>query len=503
MKYIVTADEMRKCDQNTTEFLKIPAMVLMERAALSVLRHIREHFAHKEPGDVSALIFCGVGNNGGDGLALARLMADAGYSVEVCILGDKTRSSVGWKNQYDILQHYNIKIGTNLPEGEYTILIDALLGVGISRDIGGVFEEAIGWFNSHQGYKLAIDIPSGIHTDTGGILHCAIKADTTITFGFLKRGLILAPGCVHAGRVICEDIGIREKSFLGKKPGMFTYDESLEQLLPERNPLGNKGTFGKVLMIAGSDKMIGAAALCAKACYRTGAGMVKLLTHQDNRSALATLVPEALFGTCEDLKEGLAWADVVVFGPGCGQRQEMRECLWYCLKSNDLPLIIDADGINILSAQEDFLKLLQEQGDKGRTLILTPHMGELSRLTGTEVAALKNAMPGAVKYWATELKCTLVAKDAITFIGNANHPICTSFNCNSGLATAGSGDVLTGIVAGLTAQGMEGFEAASKAVAIHALAGEKACEKWGVHGCMASDLIDALCLNERNGTVEK
>ncbi|MBQ7926592.1 MAG: NAD(P)H-hydrate dehydratase [Lachnospiraceae bacterium] len=492
MKYIVTADEMRKCDQNTTDFLKIPAMVLMERAALSVLKHIRAHFAHKEPRDVTALIFCGVGNNGGDGLALARLMADAGYPVEVCILGDKTRSSVGWKNQYDILQHYNIKIRTNLPEGEYNILIDALLGVGISRAISGAFEQAITWFNSHQGYKLAIDIPSGIHTDTGAVLHCAVKADTTVTFGFLKRGLILAPGCVHAGRVICEDIGIREKSFLGKKPGMFTYDETMAQLLPTRNPLGNKGTFGKVVMIAGSDKMIGAAALCAKACYRSGAGMVKILSHPDNRGPLAMLVPEALFGTHEELKDSLGWADVIVFGPGCGQRKEMCECLWYCLKGSDLPLIIDADGINILSAQKEFLEVLQEQGNGGRTLILTPHMGELSRLTGTEVSALKNAMPGAVKYWASQWNCTLVAKDAITFTGNANHSICTSFKYNSGMATAGSGDVLTGIIAGLTAQGLCGFEAASKGVAIHALAGELAAESRGVHGCMASDIADAV-----------
>ncbi|MBQ7933625.1 MAG: NAD(P)H-hydrate dehydratase [Lachnospiraceae bacterium] len=497
MKYIVTADEMRKCDQNTTEFLKIPAMVLMERAALSVLKHIKERFSHKEPSDVSALIFCGVGNNGGDGLALARLMADAGYLVEVCILGDKTRSSSGWKNQYDILQHYNIKIGSNLPEGEYTILIDALLGVGISRDISGAFEQAIHWFNSHQGYKLAIDIPSGIHTDTGAILHCAVKVDTTVTFGFLKRGLILAPGCVHAGRVICEDIGIREKSFLGKKPGMFTYDETISQLLPQRDPLGNKGTFGKVLMIAGSDKMVGAAALCAKACYRTGAGMVKVLSHPDNRMPLTALVPEVLPGTLEELKDGLAWADVIVFGPGCGQSQEMREYLCYCLKCSDLPLIIDADGINILSAQEDLIELLKQQGEKGRTLILTPHMGELSRLTGTKMAALKNAMPGAAKYWATQLKCTLVAKDAITFTGNEHYSICTSFCCNSGLATAGSGDVLTGIIAGLTAQGLSGFEAASKGVAIHALAGAQACERCGVHGCMASDIVEALCVNEQ------
>ncbi len=494
MKYIVTADEMRKCDQNTTEFLKIPAMVLMERAALSVRKHIQEVFPGWDKSDVHALIFCGVGNNGGDGLALARLMADAGYNVEVCLLGDKTRCSAGWKNQYDILQHYNIKIVSTLPRGEYNILIDAMLGVGLSRDISGTFEQAIQWFNAHQGYKLAIDIPSGIHADTGEVLKHATMVNATITFGFLKRGLVLAPGCVHAGRVICEDIGIREKSFLGKKPGMFTYDEELPALLPARDPLGHKGTFGKVLVIAGSEKMIGAAAFTARACYRTGAGMVKIICPKEICGMLAQLVPEAQFDTRDALESSLEWADVLVLGPGCGQTVEMKELLNLCITRSELPLIIDADGINLLATSEEERKLLEAAAEKGRTVILTPHMGELSRLTGLSIATLKEDIPGYVREYAQSMHCTLVAKDAVTFTCCDKEPICVSFVSNSGMATAGSGDVLAGIIAGLVAQGCSGFEAASKGVAIHSKAGERACAVTGEHGLMASDIIEALCI---------
>lgn len=500
MKYIVTADEMKKCDQNTTEFLKIPAMVLMERAALSVLKHINEQFKDKNPRELRTIILCGVGNNGGDGLALARLMADVGYPVQVCVCGEKIRSSENWKNQYDILQHYNIKMVATLPRGEYNILIDALFGVGLSREITGAYEHAITWFNKQRGYKLAIDIPSGIHADTGEVLQHAIQADTTITFGFVKRGLVLAPGCTHAGKIICEDIGIREKSFLGKKPGMFTYDECITELLPARDPLGNKGSFGKVLIIAGSENMAGAAALSAKACYRTGAGMVKVLTHPVNIPVLQQLVPEALFGVYEDWRNSLKWADVLVFGPGCGMKEEVKACLEGVLAESDLPLIIDADGINILAGSEKLRELMVQSGGNNRDIILTPHMGELSRLTGTSVDVLKKLMPEVAKTYAAEFNCILVAKDAVTFIGCEGEPVYVCFEHNSGMATAGSGDVLTGIIAGLAAQGLGGFEAAAKGVAIHGLAGRRAVELCGIHGCMAGDIIEGLkCVNERVG----
>ncbi len=492
MKYVVTAEEMRYCDQNTTEFLKIPAMVLMERAALSVLKHIEEKFQGRNRKELKTLILCGVGNNGGDGLALARLMADKGYTVEVCICGEKIRSSAGWKNQYDILQHYNIKIGATLPLGEYNILIDALFGVGLSREITGAFEHAIAWFNKQSGYKLSIDMPSGIHSDTGEVLLHAVQADTTITFGFLKRGLVLAPGCMYAGEVICEDIGIREKSFLGKKPGMFTYDEEMQELLPGRDLRGNKGSFGKVLMIVGNENMAGAAALCAKACYRTGAGMVRVLTHPVNIPVIHSVLPEALAGSWEFWRTYVKWADVLVFGPGCGTDSYLADILKGLLEECEQPLVIDADGLNILAANPELMKLLKEQTSGGRDIVLTPHMGELSRMTDTDVDVIKKLMPIFVKHYATELSATLVSKDAITFTCAKGEPICVNYRQNSGLSTAGSGDVLTGIISALLAQGMDAFEAGAKGVAVHSLAGERAAARYGNHACMAGDIIEAL-----------
>lgn len=493
MKYLVTADEMKQYDANTIDTIGIPGMVLMERAALGAFSLIEEKFGSGDRSDVHVLIMAGIGNNGGDGLALARLLTEAGFAVTIYYVGNEQRASEQWKLQKKILESFSVGTCDKIEEAEYTVMVDALFGVGLSRDIEGEYAQAVEWFNQTKAFKLALDVPSGIHSDTGAVLGCAVRADVTLTFGFCKRGHMFSPGNSYAGEVITVPIGITERSFLGRRPEMFFYNETMEELLPKRNKDGNKGTFGKALLIAGSPKMAGAAVLAAKATYRSGAGMVKVITHAENRLLMQSTVPEALFGTAEDLAESMNWADVIAIGPGLGQSKEALQLLEQVIKDSRLPLLIDADGLNLLSEhRETLLAELAEQGRGGRQIILTPHVGELARLLNKPIAELKKDLSSYGKAFAQELHGIVVAKDARTFTCRENGPTCVNIHGNSGMATAGSGDVLTGIIAGLLAQGMDSFEAASIGVHLHAMSGDKVAEEIGEHACMAGDIVNQL-----------
>ncbi|MDE7269687.1 MAG: NAD(P)H-hydrate dehydratase [Acetatifactor sp.] len=511
MRYLVTAEEMRRYDTNTIERIGIPGMVLMERAALAARDMVMEVLDGALSGGgrqtPEVLVLAGVGNNGGDGLALARLLAEKGCSVTVWCVGDKSKASEQWTRQRHIIEYYGVRFCDTPVSEAYAILIDALFGVGLSREVTGEYAEAIRRFNSLKGYKLALDMPSGICGDTGSVLGCAVHADATITFGFGKRGLYLYPGCECAGTVQVADIGITERAFFDEMPKMFCLDAPEEALglLPARQGAGNKATFGKVLFIAGSAGMAGAAVLGARAAYRSGAGMVKVLTDERNRVILQEAVPEALYGSyAEDreLEESFAWADVIVVGPGLGKSERARHCLKAAVEKSVKPLVIDADGLNLLAEEQDLQKLLAEQK---RDVILTPHVGELSRLTALSVAQLKEGLWQHAAALAESLHAVIVAKDARTFVCEAGKPVCMNIHGNSGMATAGSGDVLAGIIAGLWAQmavrdrqmAVQGeraetaFWAACAGVRLHAAAGDAAAAKKGEYGCMAGDIAEA------------
>ena len=230
MKYLATAQEMKQYDKNTIEYLGIPGPVLMERAALAAEVFLKERFdAVKERTKV--LIFAGMGNNGGDGLALARLLAADGYAGAVKGVGDMQRATKQWKSQWQTLQQFPVKTDSNIVVDEYNVIVDALFGVGLSRPVEGYYADAVKEMNMTEGFKLALDVPSGICSDTGRVLGCAFLADATVTFGFCKRGLVLYPGAEYAGEVRTANVGIGSESFLGQEPEMYTYEKGSVQLL--------------------------------------------------------------------------------------------------------------------------------------------------------------------------------------------------------------------------------------------------------------------------------
>lgn len=487
MRYLVTAEEMKEYDSNTIDRIGIPAMVLMERAALAAADYIAGKW---EKG--SALILAGVGNNGGDGLALARLLVEKNWNVEVWCVGSEEKATTQWKAQKNILKSYSVNFSSTPQRAEYTIMVDALFGVGLSREVTGQYAQAIRAFQELKGFKLALDLPSGVGSDTGKIWGTAVRADATVTFGFMKRGLSMFPACEYAGEVVLKDIGITENSFFGRMPEMFTYTEDPAKLMPDRAKDGNKGTFGKVLLVAGSINMAGAAVLAARAAYRVGAGMVKVITTEENRVILQTAVPEALLGTIRELAASMEWADVIVIGPGLGKGDEAVNTLHQVIDYEKKPLVIDADGLNLLAESSELQARLALQGKAGRQIILTPHVGELSRLTNVPVQTLKLDLFKYGTELSKRLNVTVTAKDARTIVCRESGSAYLNLSGNSGMATAGSGDVLAGITGALLTQMDDGFAAAALSVYIHGKAGDIAAAEKGEQGCMAGDIAEAL-----------
>ncbi len=495
MKYIVTPGEMKEYDNNTITKIGIPSMVLMERAAIAIRDAINQNIGKP----TTALIVAGVGNNGADGLALARMLTEQGCTVTVCVFGNEDKATTEWKQQKEILTHYACDIVAGpvavetlacfaRSQAKFDVLADALFGVGLNREVCSPYAEAIAFMNAINGYKVSADIPSGICGSTGKVLGCAFRADLTVTFAFAKRGILLYPGADYAGQCVVADIGISEQSFLEREPGVFYYDEDPANLLPDRNKSGNKGTFGKVLIIAGFEKMIGAAILCAKAALQTGAGMVKVICPEENRAILQGAVPEVLYAGPDSIWGNLEWADVVIVGPGFGKSKQAENLLKQILENGKLPLVLDADAINLVAENQEIKEALKNYtGEK----ILTPHMGEWARLERKTVSELKEAIFDTACQSAGAYGAVMVCKDART-VTAAQNRVCLNISGNNGMATAGSGDVLAGIIGALRAQGSSAFESAAVGVYIHGLAGDGARDIYTEYGVTAGRIVENI-----------
>ena len=547
MEYLLTAAEMASADRTTSEKIGIPSIVLMERAALAVAKAVQEDFP--DASDTEILVIAGKGNNGADALAAGRILLDAGYGVTFYSLDDgrdqKTdlsgestedfrKESVKESSldiQRGILEAYGCRVFFGLPRNEHpNAVIDGIFGTGLSRAVSGKAEEAIRIVNClrERGARIySVDIPSGVSATTGERLGAAVQADVTVTFSFYKRGHFLFPGSDLCGRLIREEIGITKRAFAETGvPEVFTYrKEAPMSLLPKRRADGNKGTFGKILVIAGSRGVSGACTMSAQAALRMGAGMVRVFTHEDNRVILQETIPEAMCSTYfslmkessqnagrertssgddfaeldssveQELLACLSWADAAVIGPGLGRSEGCRQLLAFVLKHADaLPrgLVIDADAIRLLAEGDGLYGELLSAGSR-IPVILTPHPAECAALfhkTVSEVLANRFAW---LPEFAERFHCTIAGKDARTLVASFGHTErYLNTSGNDGLATAGSGDVLTGIAAACLGLGMEGFAAAKAAVYIHGAAADALAKEGSRRSIMATDLIRKL-----------
>jgi len=502
MKYLVNRYEMQQYDKNTSETLKVPALILMEQAALGACEEI-EAITEK----YSEILFvCGVGNNGGDGLAVARMLFLKGYRVDIVLLGDKEKASEQNAKQQEILAAYGVELLDEFPEKKsYHVVVDALFGVGLTRTVEGIYRDAIEEMNSMKGYKVALDIPSGVNADNGSILGAAFRADMTITFAFDKVGLHLWPGNEKTGRIIVKKIGITEHSFLKQLPEVSAIEEKDMELLRDRPSHSNKGTFGKVLVIAGSVNMAGAAILAGKGAYAAGCGLVRILTPEENRVIIQTSLPEAILTTYSSenadekiVTEAIKWADAILIGPGIGMNATAECLLRQVIAEAKVPVILDADALNLAARNMEVLNSHKQE------MIVTPHLGEMSRLTGESIAQLQANLVETAKTFATTYQTVCVLKDERTIIGTKEGRVYMNLTGNAGMATAGSGDVLAGIIASLTAQGHNCEKAVALGVYLHGAAGDYMVKEIGMPGLIASDIIRGVhrilgCKDGKNG----
>lgn len=496
MKYAVDAKAMNEIDRTTMDIIGIPSMVLMEKAAMKLVEAMVPKITERD----RILAVCGNGNNGGDGVAAARLLCEKGYYVDILLVGDETRASEQMKAQLNIARNLGMSVYNSVKVSEYNVIIDSLFGVGLKRTIEGKYAEIIQEVNDSEGIVFSVDLPSGVNASNGKILGIAIKADYTVTFGCHKIGLLLFPGCDYAGEVLVADIGFPQKVIHSVAKKSFYYEQEDLLRLPERKRRSNKGTYGRVLVIAGSEKISGAAYLSAKAAYRIGAGLVKVLTPECNKTVIQSLLPEALLSTYQSdelnyhwLKEELDWATAVVIGPGIGISDISRKLVLFAVENVKIPLIFDADSINLLADEEKYV--IKDEINRSTVLhlpsnvILTPHLKEMSRLTKLSLQHIvSNTYEVATQYRGNYV---LVLKDARTIVIDEER-IYFNVSGNDGMATGGSGDVLTGIIAGLAAQGLSNFDAAALGVYIHGLAGDYAVSKKNNYSLMAEDVVDAL-----------
>lgn len=490
MQLWVNAAQMKAADQYTIQKLGVPSLELMEHAAQACVQVLED-----EKVDLSHVcVVCGSGNNGGDGFAIARILQNNRYSVETFCVGNPEHYTEETQEQMHRLQECGGKITYGMPqEDSYSVVIDAVFGVGLSRKVEGRYRQVIEQMNRMRGTKFAVDIPSGLSATTGCILGCAFKADYTVTFQLKKIGLELSQGRAMAGRVIVPDIGISTDSICEDQEIVRTAGKDIyRKMLPDRPEASNKGTYGRLLVIAGSKGMAGAAYLNAHAAYMTGAGLVRIYTSSDNREILQTLLPEAIITTYEEYNKEellslLTWADSVCIGSGLGMSRLSEKILKTVIEYVKVPCLIDADGLNLLAENNNYLNQMAE-----RRFVITPHMKEMSRLTGTPVEELKADRIQILKDFISRYRITCVLKDSRTLIASEEKGIRMNLTGNSAMAKAGSGDVLAGVISGWMVQGKEAEDAAELGTYIHGLSGDLAKFEKGVYSVMARDLIEYI-----------
>ncbi|MDA3847776.1 MAG: NAD(P)H-hydrate dehydratase [Vallitaleaceae bacterium] len=501
----LTSSEMKYIDIQAVKNGDISATLLMNNAAKGVYDVIVDGISEEvDSYDHCFFIACGPGNNGGDGFALANMLHSAGYTVAVYFVGivsKMTDETTYYYNLINGLVSERIVIISTLDEASNhisrsTLLIDALFGFNCSRPIIGDYATLIDMMNHAEKPIIAIDLPSGIHADHGQVLGIAIRATKTVTFTLPKVGLYLYPGSFYTGEIILKQIGIPSKYIEDVDYEYEIIDDSYLKLLPKRRIVSHKGIYGKIIIIAGSMSMCGAAILSAKAAYRSGSGLVRIITELGNQAAIFGALPEAVISTYEkeekaflffldSLKEQLEQADAILIGPGLGTDTYAIRLVALALQMSHKKIVVDADGLSIIASN---LQLIENTTSD---IIVTPHIGEMSRLTGYEGHDILNNTVEFAKAFNNRYQVVTVLKSARTIVAVKNK-IFINILGHSGMATAGSGDVLAGIIVSLLGQGSSTALAGVLGVYVHAKASHAMLGSTNAYSMMASDIIEGL-----------
>lgn len=504
---IVTAHQMQELDRRTIQEAGIAGQVLMERAGAGVVAAMETRFGPMKGKTVT--IFCGKGNNGGDGFVIARLLHRKRARVRVCLLAQARDLKGDAKLMYQRMgKEAGLSHVVRAPSPDRMrhvtqrshLLVDALLGTGTSAPITGLYEEAIHTMNTSGIPAIAVDLPSGIHADTGATLGTAVHASLTVTFGNPKLGLLTGAGVDHTGQVEYVDIGIPHSYVEAMHiPIELLTPDAIRAWLPTRRASSHKGTFGHTGIIAGASGTNGAAALAATAALRVGSGLVTVATPASVQASLTAGVMEAMTlplpETCDATLSRQALPRLLTFmqsrsaigiGPGLSTQAETVDVVRTLIAHCDRPIVIDADALNALAGQTDSLCT------RPVPPILTPHPGEMSRLLGTTTDTIIRNRLEVAQDCARTYSSIVVLKGARTIIAHPNGHTSISPTGNPGMATGGTGDVLTGVIAGLLAQGLAPWEAAQSGVYLHGLAGDLAAEEYGHAGLIAGDLLHYL-----------
>jgi NAD(P)H-hydrate epimerase len=505
---LVTAEEMRVMDRATIDGGHVTGEVLMERAGAGVVRAMAQRYGPLLA--LRVLVLCGRGSNGGDGFVAARRLLQAGAIPHVVVLGDAAKIAGDaqrhlWAMRDEGIVPVAVESDAELhraARGEWDFALDAMLGTGAEGPPRGLFAagvEVLRELDDRGVRVVAVDLPTGLDADTGAIARRTVRADLTVTFGAPKRGQYLYPGRAFVGALEVVDIGLIEAA--DARALELATEAAMAALVPLRDPRAHKGTAGRLLVIGGSAGMTGSVTLAARAANRAGAGYVRVAVPASLADILALKlteeIPLAMPETRErslgaaarrPLLEAARGAHAVVIGPGLSSAPASAALVRKVAAAIETPLLIDADGLNAFAGHLDALRAMKAPA------VLTPHLGELSRLSGEDARALEVRRIDAAREYAWAFGAVVVVKGAPTVTAAPDGRATLNPNGNPGLATLGSGDVLSGAIGALLAQGLEPYDAARLGVWLHGAAGDLAAERFGVHGMTAGDLIDAVAL---------
>lgn len=493
--------QMKNIDRYAIEEIGIPGLILMENAANAVALAVKA----RPEALKGVAVMCGVGNNGGDGFAIARQLSVSGLKVFIYVFGQKSSITDDAEVNYNIADRLGISIsfisGVNINEltvklKHCGVIVDAVFGTGLSRDIddfcGMVFEAV----NASGAYVVSVDIPSGVMGDTGRLCSSSIRADETVSFQLPKVGNIMYPGAECNGKLKVVNIGIPDEAVSSQQIMCEATELSdVKQAIYRRRPDTHKGTYGRIGILAGSVGMAGASVLNSRAALRCGSGLVRVCVPKRIYDIVEASVTEAMVygfdtaeGTYEEAVKGLlSFSDVVATGSGCTNMDNYDEILKLLIKNSDKPVIIDAEGINSVAR---FPEILQDR--KSPAIVLTPHYGEMARLTGRKVSDVAACPIDIALDYAVKMNVYMVLKGARTVTATPKGYVYINTTGNAGMATAGSGDVLTGMIASIMGQCDDTALAIKTAVYMHGLAGDAGAARLGQHSLTAGDLIDAI-----------